>query len=331
MISISSSAKSNDRVIAQALVDAAAGRNRTFKPVRRSALARMRASQKISSVVDATAGTDSTEASASNDMHNDDESVLNDEAQPLSVSDASDAGGSDDSAPAQQPQKKRKTEGRGSKPRAAPNRAVVQRRISEYGAAHSLIQAPGGYLFCNACSCAVIETTTGVKRHIASEKHKTRLERKARMATRGLSMMQHVLQWQADGKEMTRAEQNMLQHRMMVLECFLRSGTPLSKLEFYRPLLEQNGCALTDSAHMSTLVPALMQAEIGRIKVEVGEEPGQRIAVIFDGTTTVAEVQAVVIRWCDESFHVYQRLLHLGFDDAPMRVESIVEVLVEMF
>src|SRR5690606_35613519 len=108
----------------------------------------------------------------------------------------SDAGGNDDSAPAQQTQKKRKAEGRGSKLRAVPNRAVVQRRIGEYDAAHSLIQAPGGYLFCNACSDAVIETTTGVKRHIASEKHKTRLERKARMATRGLNMMQHVLQWQ---------------------------------------------------------------------------------------------------------------------------------------
>ena len=50
-------------------------------------------------------------------------------------------------------------------------------------------------------------------------------------------------------------------HRLKVLKTFLRAASPLTKLDTFRDLLEENAVQLTDRRHMSDLIPFLYSQE----------------------------------------------------------------------
>ena len=84
---------------------------------------------------------------------------------------------------------------------------------------------------------------------------------------------------------------------------------PLSKLECFRELLEENALRVTDRRHMSDLIPFILQEEQTRIKNEI---EGKCVSVIFDGTTRLGEALAVVLRFVDEEkWVIQQRLVRL--------------------
>ena len=86
------------------------------------------------------------------------------------------------------------------------------------------------------------------------------------------------------------------------------AAIPLSKLDAFRDLLEENAVRLTDRRHMSDLIPFLHAQEQDDIKSEISERP---LSVIFDGTTRLGEAMAIVVRFVDDSFTVQQRLVRL--------------------
>src|SRR3546814_9324633 len=83
---------------------------------------------------------------------------------------------------------------------------------------------------------------------------------------------------------------------------------------------------LTDRIHLMQLIPSLHSFEQ---KSLVWEVAGQKVMVIFDATTAVAEVFAVLVRWTDDSFNTHQRLTHLGFYQSSFKTEHVVQVIVE--
>ena len=53
---------------------------------------------------------------------------------------------------------------------------------------------------------------------------------------------------------------------MNVVSTFLRAGVPISKIEVFRPLLEDTGYRLAGRQTMSDLIPFIHQEEIKRIR-----------------------------------------------------------------
>lgn len=116
----------------------------------------------------------------------------------------------------------------------------------------------------------------------------------------------------------------MFVHRVKVMQTFLRAGVPLAKLDTFRPLLEESAFRLTDTRHMLDLVPFILNEEKERIKKEI---EGKFISVIFDGTSRLGEVLAVVLRFTDE-WTIQQRLVRLEFLVKSMSGEEIARELI---
>ena len=87
-------------------------------------------------------------------------------------------------------------------------------------------------------------------------------------------------------------------YRVKVLRTFLKSGVPISKIEDFRDLFEENGYRLAGRKPMSDLIPFVLSEERRKIKTEI---EGLPVAVIFDGTSRLGEALAVIVRFVDSS------------------------------
>ena len=94
---------------------------------------------------------------------------------------------------------------------------------------------------------------------------------------------------------------------MKFVKAFLKSGTPLSRAEYFRDLFEEVGYPLPSSANMRQLIPFILEQEYECICQEV---KGKDVAIIFDGTTRDGEVLVVLVRFV-ESWTIKQRLVRL--------------------
>ena len=71
-------------------------------------------------------------------------------------------------------------------------------------------------------------------------------------------------------------------YRIKVVTAFLKAGVPLSKIESFRELLEENAYRLTDRRNMHDYVPFILKHEENRIRQEID---GKQLSIIFDGTS----------------------------------------------
>lgn len=76
------------------------------------------------------------------------------------------------------------------------------------------------------------------------------------------------------------------------------AGIPLSKVDYFRTLLEERGFRLSDSSNLYQLIPFLHEEEKAAIKKEIGE---RELSIIFDGTTYVCEALVIVVRFVNEN------------------------------
>ena len=82
-------------------------------------------------------------------------------------------------------------------------------------------------------------------------------------------------------------------YRLKVVKTFLRAAVPLSEVDAFRDVLEENSFRLTDHRHMCDLIPFIITQEKADIKAEIVGKP---VSVVFDGTTKLGEAMAIVIR-----------------------------------
>ena len=88
---------------------------------------------------------------------------------------------------------------------------------------------------------------------------------------------------------------NTLAFRFDTVKVFLRNGVPMNKINGFRDYLEIiKGKKLTNANNLSQLIPPLLQEEIDTI---LNECKDCYLTVIFDGTTKVGEVFAIVFRY----------------------------------
>ena len=63
--------------------------------------------------------------------------------------------------------------------------------------------------------------------------------------------------------------------RIKVVQAFLKSGTLLNRLEFFRDIFEEAGMSLSSSCNIHQLIPFTLEEEL----------KGKDVGIIFDGTT----------------------------------------------
>ena len=81
-----------------------------------------------------------------------------------------------------------------------------------------------------------------------------------------------------------------------MVSAFLKASVPLSKIDCFCQLLEEDAFSLASCQHLRELIPLIHKDEQDKIKEEIC---GKCISVIFDGTTHVAEAMVVVVRFVD--------------------------------
>ena len=94
-------------------------------------------------------------------------------------------------------------------------------------------------------------------------------------------------------------------YRVCVVEQFLKSGIPISKIDDLRSLLEEGTYRLTHSSHLAEYIPVIHEEEKKRIKREIG---CQEVSAIFDGRTRLGEALAIVVRFF-EGWSIQQRVV----------------------
>lgn len=107
--------------------------------------------------------------------------------------------------------------------------------------------------------------------------------------------------------------------RFKVVQTFLLSGTPLSRMPYFRSLLESDlGVALPNESHLSAVyIPRIEEAEFSLLRQELR---GQWIGISFDGTSRLGEAINITGRWCTDDFNLQKRLLR--FITAKTHVNS---------
>lgn len=117
--------------------------------------------------------------------------------------------------------------------------------------------------------------------------------------------------------------------RFKVVETFLASGTPLARLQYFRPLLEEFGDkSLTDASHMASYIPRVEEREIAVLKHEINAN--EFMGISFDGTSRLGEAINVVGRMCSPDYRVVMRLLSFQTAKAHLNATQFASFLTRI-
>lgn len=112
--------------------------------------------------------------------------------------------------------------------------------------------------------------------------------------------------------------------RMRTVEAFLASGTPMNRLNFFRPVIERAGYSITDVSHMRSYIPKVEAFEFAELKREVHNE---FLSVSFDGTSRLGEAVNITGKWCDTDFWLRCRLLRFLTAKNHLKAANIATLL----
>ena len=184
-------------------------------------------------------------------------------------------------------------------------------------------------LFCEACREELSLKSSSLRNHFRSTKHVEGKKRIARKEARERDIAEALKVYNADNHlkgEIVPESQQV--YPVKVVTCFLRAGVPLSKFSCFCELLEESAFCTSDRRHMSDLIPFVIQQDQAEIKKEVN---GKCVSVVFDGTTRMEEVLAVVLRFIDkEEWVMKQRLLHVQLLVKSLCGEEIARELISI-
>ena len=191
-----------------------------------------------------------------------------------------------------------------------------------------MLKVSGGKIFCEACREELGLKKSTIQNHIRSVKHldskKKRETKEARERDIGTALAKYNETEHLRGE--TLPEQQQI-YRVKVVTTLLTAGVPLSKIESFRDILEENAYRLTDRRHLFDLVPFLLKEEEATIRKEI---TGKHLSTIFDGTSRLGEALAVVVRFVGEEWTLEQRLIRMQMLSKSLSGEEIARELVSV-
>ena len=180
-------------------------------------------------------------------------------------------------------------------------------------------------LFCSGCREQLSLKKSSIELHIKSLKHVKGKERLASTEKHQLDIAESL---KYDNEVHPPGETLPVStrvYRVNVVTALLKAGVPLSKLDSFRDILEENAFALSDSSHLRRLVPFILQDEISKLKQDIG---GKHVAIIFDGTTHVCEAFVIVLRYIDNDWVIKQRVCRLMLLAKSITGEEVARQLI---
>lgn len=207
----------------------------------------------------------------------------------------------------------------------------LEKRIEEFPDQSLIISATtkGRILFCQCCAKELQNLKETIKTHVVSERHKGRYERwmkKHDGDSKILKFLHEYFRNNPSEKNSTIGEETQI-HRWRVVETCLHAGIALHQVDNLRHILEKGGYSLPASSHLGQYIPKIEQFEFDRITEEVA---GRKVCLIYDGTTRLGEVTAVLARWCSDSFMIEQRLIALRTVKRHMNGEGLGSFLIDV-
>ena len=105
----------------------------------------------------------------------------------------------------------------------------------------------------------------------------------------------------------------------------LKSGMPLSKLDCFRELLEENALTLTSVPSMQQLLPFVLSQDRDRVKAAINGKP---ISIIFDGTTHVCEALVIIVRHLTDNWLIRQEVCRIKLLAKSMTGEELARQII---
>ena len=188
-----------------------------------------------------------------------------------------------------------------------PKRVTPIERVRQYP--KEPFKVSNNRLFCYGCREEIKLKTTIISNHIKSKKHEMGKERLHVKEKREQDIAESLVRYNQKhhmcGETLP---QNIQVYWVKVVSSFLRAGVPLSKVDSFRPLLEENGYRLTDRRHLFDVIPFILEEEEERLKKELLNKD---VSVCFDGMTRLGEALAVVAQIINDDWSIQQRLIQL--------------------
>ena len=113
-------------------------------------------------------------------------------------------------------------------------------------------------------------------------------------------------------------------YRVRVVEQFLKSGIPMSKIDSLRSLLEEGSQRLTHSSHLSEQTQLIYSEEKKMIKNEIKDHD---VSFIFDGSTRLGKALGIVLRFFSEGC-IVQRLVKIAMLSKLLSDEELARELL---
>ena len=205
-----------------------------------------------------------------------------------------------------------------------PKGIEPHKRVQEFP--KEALKVSAGKLFCTACREELGLKRSTIMNHIRSKKHESSKKKLEKKELREKDIADSLVSYNAkehlSGETLPEQQQV---YRVKVVMAFLRAGVPLSKLDCFRDLLEENGYRLIDRRHTFDLVPFVQKEEESSIRKEL---TGNYLSVIFDGTSRLGEALAIVVRYVDDNFKIEQRLIRMQMLSKSMTGEEIARELI---
>ena len=205
------------------------------------------------------------------------------------------------------------------------------RRVKEFP--DEMLDVSAGKLFCDACHTVLGLKKSIISDHLSSERHKEGKERRKQQELRQQRIMQswgHYQQRHSGnlaGTGLTgTVPPDQALRRIQTATAMLKAGIPLAKVDYLRPLLEENSVRLTYSSHLASYIPFILDNEKTTLRAELEKRP--HISVIFDGSTYQGEMLVVLVRFVTMDFQICQRLVRVRILSKSLNSQQLAREII---
>lgn len=187
-----------------------------------------------------------------------------------------------------------------------------------------------GKLYCRPCKEIIPNIKSSIDDHLKRNKHRDNLSKYYSKLGDDCDVKEilsdHFRSHPDESGSRTSEETHVYRYRCV--ETFLASGTPLERVDTFRPLLERAGHPVTSRTHMATTyIPRIDEREKAMIKAEMHD---QYVGIHFDGTTRLGEAICLTARFCSSDFELTTRLLAFKTTQAHCTAPQLASLITDI-
>lgn len=212
---------------------------------------------------------------------------------------------------------------RGSKD---PKLVSAWERVKQYKNEH--LTVVNGKLRCDACKEIILKKKSSIKKHVLTKKHLTGKKTIEASKIRQQSIVDILRR--NDARVHPKGETLPNEMRLFpydLVEMCLKAGIPIAKIDCMRPFLEKYGHCLTSSGHLSETIPLVLEREKEILKTDISI--ANEFSVVFDGSSRLGEVLAIVLCYIDTQWKIQQRLLKLETLEKSLKSQELAQRLIQ--